>query len=164
MPDTNKQTTGAIAEGMMVRELKRHGIRAVELPRNSPTIDIVAYDRATGKTVGIQVKGKRTPDWQFRAGWLLDIKQECKRQRLEGKKSLANKDLIYVLVNIPGKEFYYMTLGEFQDMQYKVYERDHIKPGKEGAGDYFTVSDDEVRKYGRKEGMGFIKKALGMQP
>ena len=114
----SSKLSGQIGENLVVAELGRRGIIATAFAGNVPEIDILAYK--DNKSIPIQVKALRDGSLRTRADYYLNIDFDGKTQKVLGKKTDINRNLIFIIVKIGkqlGKDvFYICDQGTIQDL------------------------------------------------
>jgi hypothetical protein len=113
-----------IGEHLIVAKLGRLGILATPFAGTVPHFDLLASD-LSGRSIPIQVKTIRGPSWQFNAKSFLTIRFKGKRQIIEGKAKLPNRELICVFIHLQKKEpdhFYILTMADLQNHFFRNYK------------------------------------------
>ena len=110
------QLTRQIGEHLVAAELGRQGLIATPFAGNVPEFDLLVADEK-GCAMPIQVKAINGPSWQFNAKSFLDIETVNGVQRVKGRKTLVNPDLVcvFVLLRGPGTDEFYIL--RFRDLQ-----------------------------------------------
>jgi len=121
------QLTRQIGEHLVAAELGRKGLIATPFAGNVPEFDLLVADEI-GRAIPVQVKAINGPSWQFSAKSFLDIEIVRGVQRVNGRKSLINPDLVcvFVLLRGPGTDEFYIL--RFRDLQ--SYFAKNYKGGK----------------------------------
>jgi len=125
----SRKLTGQIGEYLVAAELGRRGIIATPFAGNVPDIDIVAY--ANNMTIPIQVKAKRKKGyaWQFSATKFLEIEIEDDFQKIIGRNTSLDRDLLCVFLRLGdslGEEaFFILPQGWLQDFFMRNYKGGH---------------------------------------
>jgi hypothetical protein len=119
------QLTKQIGEHLVCVELGRLGLLATPFAGNVPLFDLLAADKH-GRSVPIQVKTIKGPSWQFSdVRQFLDVEIVNGVQRVRGKISLPNPDLVCVFVLLlqdRNYEFYIFKLRDLQEYFAAIYK------------------------------------------
>lgn len=118
------QLTRQIGEHLVVAKLGRLGIIATPFAGNVPDFDLLASD-LNGNSIPIQVKAINGPSWQFSATSFLEIEFIGNEQKVLGKKTLPNPNLVCVFVLLQKDEndiFFILTLNFLQEYFFKIYK------------------------------------------
>lgn len=121
------QLTKQVGEYLVAAQLCRMGLISTTFTGNTPQFDILATDESL-RTVPVQVKTTRSTSWQFDARKFLDIPLRGDVQTIEGKKRLANPNLIFAMVKLKGKgkdkdedKFYICRITDIQRIVFDRY-------------------------------------------
>ena len=118
------QLTRQIGEHLVAAKLGRLGLFATPFAGNVPEFDLLVAD-GTGKSALVQVKAINGPSWQFTATTYLDITVEGNVQIVNGKRKLANPDLVCVLILLREDEpdnFYVLSASDLQNILFGTYK------------------------------------------
>ena len=122
----SNQLTGQIGEYLVCAELGRLGLIATSFTGNVPEYDLLVCDDAL-KSLPIQVKTTRSSTWPSKANLWLDIEIDdtAKQQINQGRKEIANPDLIDVCVALGATRakdrFFISTKTDIQDACIQSY-------------------------------------------
>jgi hypothetical protein len=128
------QTAKQMGEALVVAELARRNYLATAFSGNVPDFDLVAI-REDLSGVPLQVKTlRRGGSWQGNANRHLKIRQDGKKQIIEGLQDIAHPRLLWVFVYVPDSghpEYFVLSAGEVQEIVRRKYSA-HL--GRHGGG------------------------------
>jgi hypothetical protein len=152
----SKQLTKQIGEYLVSAELCRRGLISTTFTGNVPSFDVLAINEKL-KPIPIQVKTITRGSWQFDGKTFLEISISNGTQKVKGKISLPNPDLICVFVRLKGQnqdEFYICRMRDLQEIIYRNYttwlDKNKGRRPKNPNSTHCTVSPDDLKDYKNK--------------